>query len=670
MNPKLSIISYFSIIFTFLVLFQCANYKQLKPKPELSFLEQGYIEIKNNKKNFELKKEKKYFITFPAPQDNNFYLVLEIHDKHRFETSLTPDLLKKKKPGKKILDESTDKKNLSVYAIDKSVPMYYWLIENVKQDVVARIKYRYVPQWRFRFENKYTEFQGILKNNRVDRQNYINLGTSFHFNKFTFPIAIDSVSKHKNNLDALLRELLLIESIFPQSIINSTDKAYLNYKKLKSKLEDEIKFQTNYLAVLDFFHKENQTRGNPSGFLDHVQPFIEYFSLIKKFPANVINESKNVLERRLREVVPFYDQRLGGKDDALPVDRKLYRLDDFNKVNNLYQEAGIATPKEYTVLSKFINGFDTKSNQLYSAYNNLDSIINTVKDYENMPDNDFFSGLITKLNNIQQQLPQPIGEDFGKYFHYNCTRKLNMEISQLESTLTKTIKLYREADQIVPQLNVFRSQKDYRSMLGILKTKRHLPFLLDKYHRLDRMSVDKQVNTIREALQENQWSLAESGLRKLHQDNNFLNLSAILPVKRQAVEELEDSLYIRIDRVSRFRINKFLEENINTLKDVDSLYTNSVFLPAHNVTFSTGSKAELIQRKNDLVAHLAKIKENEFPFKAIKTLYNQFIKNPNQNGVLMARAIVTHGNHYKGNDKKTKIRIDECNPWSAKWIVK
>jgi hypothetical protein len=136
------------------------------------------------------------------------------------------------------------------------------------------------------------------------------------------------------------------------------------------------------------------------------------------------------------------------------------------------------------------------------------------------------------------------------------------------------------------------------------------------------------------------------------------------------VKDLEDSLYITVDRISRYRVNKFLEEKIDTLEHIDSLYKDSVFLPAYNITFSTGTKRELIQRKEDLIAHLAKQKENEFPMKAVKLLYERFVKNPNEKGVAMARAIVRHGDHYKGDDKKTKRRIAECNPWSSKWIVK
>jgi hypothetical protein len=70
------------------------------------------------------------------------------------------------------------------------------------------------------------------------------------------------------------------------------------------------------------------------------------------------------------------------------------------------------------------------------------------------------------------------------------------------------------------------------------------------------------------------------------------------------------------------------------------------------------------------VADLAAMKENEFPARAVKLLFEQFIKNPDDNGVLKARAVVAHGRYYQGKDKDTKARIAECDPLTAKWIVK
>ncbi|MCB0291990.1 MAG: hypothetical protein KDH97_17180, partial [Calditrichaeota bacterium] len=55
----------------------CGGYKQLTPKPEVVALEAGYTPILNKDKSFELKKGKKYYMTFPAALKPNFYLVLK-----------------------------------------------------------------------------------------------------------------------------------------------------------------------------------------------------------------------------------------------------------------------------------------------------------------------------------------------------------------------------------------------------------------------------------------------------------------------------------------------------------------------------------------------------------------------------------------------------------------
>ena len=138
------------------------------------------------------------------------------------------------------------------------------------------------------------------------------------------------------------------------------------------------------------------------------------------------------------------------------------------------------------------------------------------------------------------------------------------------------------------------------------------------------MSIEEQGKNIETALNNLNWPLSEQLLRKLNDDINFLNPAEILATKNAIVDELEDSLYIKIDRVSRARINKFLEENIGVLDNVDSLYDDSVFLPVYDVTFSSGSKKELLQRKAELVAHLARTKEYEFPAPSLFFTINSF----------------------------------------------
>ena len=652
-----------------LFLIGCGSYKQLQPKPELSPVEKGYIELKNGKKDFDLKKDKKYFIAFPSPTDDNFYLVLNTAQKNQFNSYLTSQLIDKKKPGEKINDESSTDTQ-SVYPIQKNGSGYFLLVDQVKADLTFSIDYRYAPQWRFRFETKHQAFKEILEGNRVDRSTYKSIGAGFQLDGLNFSKAADTVKAHSAELDKVYNELLAIESIFPAVIVNSKDEAYENYKALKADLEDEIQFQSNYLLVLDFFGKELACRGNPAELVKSVDDFISFFDKKEQLLSTVISEAQTVMGGRLTEVVPFYDQRLTGKDDAKPFDSDLYMISQLYRTGALYQSAGLTTPAEYTTLAKFVKEFDLRSTTTFAVKDSLKVLKETVRNHNQMPSDDFFRGIAKKASLLQNSLPQPLDESFGKYSTFRSAENLNGEIAALSEDMSKTLEQYRTAEVLVPQLNSFKVQKDYSTMLGVLKQNTHLDFLIEKYRPLDKMSVEEQGNGIKTAITNQNWLLSEERLRKLHEDVNFLNPAEIYPVKTAVVEELEDTLYTKIDKVSRARINKFLEDNIGVLENVDSLYADSVFLPVYDVTFSSGSKKELLQRKADLVAHLAKMKSDEFPAKAIKLLYDQFTAKPNDNGVLKARAIVAHGNYYTAEDIKVKQRIAECDPWAAKWIVK
>ena len=194
-----------------LILAGCSSYKQLKPKPELSPAESGYIELKSGKKFFELKKGKKYFLAFPPPQDDNFYLVLNMKQKNVFKSSFTSELVDKKRPGELIKDESvTDTQ--SVFPIHKSTAGYYFLLEQAQNDIILQLSYRYAPQWRFKFENKHLAFKEIFKDNKVDRSTYKSIGSGYHLDGVDFAKAIDTVKKHASELDKVYKELLSIAS--------------------------------------------------------------------------------------------------------------------------------------------------------------------------------------------------------------------------------------------------------------------------------------------------------------------------------------------------------------------------------------------------------------------------------------------------------------------------
>jgi len=645
----------------------CAPYKQLQPKPELSPSEAGYLELKNNKKDFELKKTKKYYITFPASQEDNFYLVLSVPQKKSLKGTLSHELINKKFPGKAIADDSETDTQF-VYPITKGSPSYFFM-EGIGSDLAFQSNYRYTPQWRFKFENKHASFIETLEKNRVNRAPYQAIGNGSHLDGINYQASIDTITRNRVNIQNVYTQLLAIESIFPPSIVNSQDEAYLNYKKLKTAIEEELQFDDAYVATLTFLMTEFNSRGNPLELVKAVEAFITFFNGKDKIAPAAVSEAKSILSSRLVEIVPFYSQRLKGKNDATPFEQETFFVKELLRIGDLYMAAGIAPSPDYAALALFVKEYNTRSSALITAKDSLQNLSLSIAADAAMPADGYFTGIVTAVKGIYTATPKALDDGLGDYVNYNCAENLNGEIETFTKKIEGDLAGYQEADATIPELNSLKARKDYSTMLGILKQKMHLGFLMKKYAALDKMSVEEQGIQIGLALASRSWSQSESLLRRLHEDNNFLNPAEILPIKRAVVEDYEDSLYTQIDRYSRSRINKFADENFKTVDNVDSLYTDSVFLPAYDVTFSSGSKAELIQRKNDLIAHLAKMKDDEFPAKSIELLYKDFLKQPDDNGVFKSRAIVTHGKYYKGDDKKILQRISECDPTLAKWIV-
>jgi hypothetical protein len=211
------------MLLTSIYLAGCAAYKELKPDPEVSSIENGYIEIKDGDDNFELDKDKKYFMKFPAPFEKNFYLVINVDNKDLMQTYLTPYFDDGKGQIIKIEDESNDPLKTCYYPIDNSVQNFYWVIESVQYDIILNMEYRYIPQWRYKFETKYGQFQETVANNTVDRAPYNGLGVSTKLTDFDFGKEVSRTKEMTASLEKVQTGLNEIESIFPP--------IYIEYKR-------------------------------------------------------------------------------------------------------------------------------------------------------------------------------------------------------------------------------------------------------------------------------------------------------------------------------------------------------------------------------------------------------------------------------------------------------
>ena len=158
----------------------------------------------------------------------------------------------------------------------------------------------------------------------------------------------------------------------------------------------------------------------------------------------------------------------------------------------------------------------------------------------------FFQKLAARVAPLQNRAPAGIDDSYGAYRNFTCAKKLNQELGMVNTGLLQLSSLYRQAEAIVQQLNVLRDQNEFSAMIGLLKQNTQLGFLAEKYRPLDRMSLEQQKTAIDAALTERRWAEAESSLRKLFDDQNFID-AGIIPEKEVAVRDYEDRLYAGVE---------------------------------------------------------------------------------------------------------------------------
>lgn len=653
-----------AILFLGFFLIRCAAYKQLKPKPELTPQELGYTELKDGKKDFELDNDKKYFMLFPPPMHEKSYLVLENTDKNLFSSFLTTRFDDGKGEIIKVENETPEPLRFDVYPLNDSVQKFYWVIDRVDQDMKLRMNYRYVEMWRFKFENKYDSFRQTFQTNKIDRSAYRDIGSAPDFIETEIDEYLDKIEMRHGKLQGMQGSLKEIELIFPANIVNTTDSSYQNYLLLKNDLQDELQFQDDFRTVLTLFKNDVSTRSNAGGFLESLSDFEAFLKKRSRFPENVTAKVRDILGKRLPEAVPYYKQKLASKNDSKKID---FRTE---QINSIYSAAEITPPANFSSLYKFVKKYNQIENSTAQAESKYTKLKKSVDSDKSMPGNTYFGGILTKLSKLKFGLPATKGKVAADYRTYKCVKILDKRIKNLRFKINTLLNKYREADALIPQINVYKNQKNYRAMLGLLKKNPQLGFLRNMYQGIDLLSIKRQKRQVLATLDARDWLKAENTLKTFYYDKNFLNYEKVKAQKFQTVKTLEDTLVNRIERLSKKQARQFVNENLETLENVDALYENSVFLPLHELTFSTGSQAELDRKNERLYSSLNNLKEQEFPSKAVQLLYGELSANPAANGVLKARAVVAHGKHYKGTDKKIKRSVAECDPWASKWITK
>ncbi len=607
-----------AICLTLLFLAGCAAYKELEPKPVLLPQERGYIELKNDQENFKLDKDTKYFIKFPRPDRDNFYLVLSSRSKPALYSYLAFAFDNGAPPGARIKDETPGNDTLMVFPVDMRVPTFFWVIDSVRYDVELWMRYRYVPRWRFTFENKYAALRELLANNRIDPSTYNSIGPGYTFQGMNLARELEKVEGKTEHLKAIKSDLEEVHRLFPPDIESTRDTAYERYLALRSDLEDETLLQENYSSVLRVFDREQSSRGNAAAFLGGAPVYLDFMAHRDRQRPPVVEAVRSLLLGRLPETMPYYEGLLNAKNnfERITLDPSL------DVVDKLYRACDQQPPESFRSLTAFVNRFNVESGGVYQALSRLSEIDRIIKHGPAWGSDSLFVRLISLASQAKAALPEQQLDRFEPWGSYNCARLLSEEIVK---TASKAVAL----------------QSLYERGRGVA-----------------------------ERISSESWASAEDQLRNMNTSAEYDAVPSALDQKHDIVSHLEGEIFSRVKRATQQRVDAFVAKNESTIDDVPALYRDSAFTPVYDLTFSAGGPAQLAQNKRQISDYLTMMKTVRFPENAIRGIYGQFVRNPSARGVDRARAIVEHGKEYKGSDKQVEAMIDECDASVPKWIVR
>ncbi len=596
----------------------CAAYKELEPVPPISPIERGYVELKSKNENFQLAKGKKYFMKFPGPSADHFYLILTTSAKPVLIQTMSGTFDGSHESVVAISDETKSSRDMSVYEVDTKSAMFYWVIEDVKLDTTLLLKYRYVPEWRYKFENKYAEFQKTLSQNVIDRTTYNSIGPKSDVDGLDLNQQIDLVQQKDTKLNMMKAELQQFQSIFPKNITTSKDTAYARYVSFKKIVDEEVAFHENYLLMLNFLMREREVRNETEKFLDAIPYFTGIVSQSSRFPAPFMSKATSLMLNNLGQITPYLEKVLRGKNDA----GKFGALPSLDDMSSLYRECGQQTPLEIQGMFQFVSRYNDEVDSLNTAkakFTDLQSYYSAnVASLTPL----FFADLTSKTSEIKSALPDPEIGGFVQYANFKCGKLLTDDIMTTAKHADDLGKVYGAAGSVISQLS------------------------------------------------SHAFSPAETNLRALFSMKATSNFAEISEQRIAFTKKFETELFNTIKSESEQRIESFVNTHSTVVDNIPQLYTDSAFYPVYQLTFSSLGANDVVKKRKQIEEYLTQIKYYRFPETAIRSLYEEFTRNARDRGVEKARAIVDHGKIYRGADKQVKGLVSECDVQVAKLITK
>jgi hypothetical protein len=653
-------------LFLVVLLAGCASFKELEPVPPVQSGERGYIELRNDKENFLIKRDNQYFIKFPKPLDVHFYLILETSAKRKVVNYFTATFHDGQPPIVPIADQASDQDSVGVFAIDTSNTFYFWVIDTVYQDQPLNIRYRYVPQWRYIVETKYDLFRTVLATNSFDKRSYEAMGPQFDFKSFNASSEQQKLRDVNKQLVGMNDQLMKLEQVFPANIASSKDTMYQRYVGLRDDTKRELGFQSDYDEILTVLQREAATKGDFAAFMAQATEFEKILEQKDRFRAPILEYLKSVYVQRLGEALPTYEGELRAKSDLSAVEL----TPAMANVEGVYIACGAQVPSEI----KDVRDFAFEFNALVKGVKNAESTYETVnaamQQKSPWPENAFYPDMVSRLEKAKNAIPENRLSRFDRYHDLPIVSLITSGEKSVRSKIDQLEAQYRRASDVVQQINALRPQKDYSGMIQILRNNRDLGFVLAQYPDIDDLMLKAHAEKIRGLLANRDWKGTESSLSDLLNDKNYLNLAQIAAKKLQSVQSFESELFERIMSLTTERVDNFTKKNESTVDNIPGLYADSAFMPIYTLTFSSESQARVSEKRRKIDTYINQAKTIRFPENSIKTIYKALTQAPHDRGVEKARAILAHAKFYKGTDKSVRNIIDECDPLIAKPLLK
>jgi hypothetical protein len=587
----------------------CAAYKELEPNPEIVPKEGQYKFLKNGDENFVLKNDKKYVVKFPRPEKNNFYLVLvgknkpllTSHLQNYFnaevETTLTRSFGVKEGAVQKIFDENPASDSITVYPIDSMSTSYFWLIEEVKQETELALRYRYVHQWRYTFENEYNKYRQILADNTVDRTVYNAIDEQYNTDMIDFDRSIAAATPKNKKLKSMNEDIGKLELIVPPDVKKGSDTVYSTYTAFRADVNEEILFQNNYLALLTNLQKEKETRGDIVSFLKAAPGFIDLLSDTKRFPMHLTEKIKKIVSPRMSEILPFYDGLVKNSTDDIGTHHEL------ESVPGLTKACGENLPGDLKNLITFFHQYNAERDALLAAEKNIADLNAMADGVTGRPGKSFYTSALAVLEKTKKTLLASDAGRVPKYGSYPCAVMLdrkNTSAALFVESLTgqmKTLQMLdgkmEEIDAMFKQSSVWPADNFYTaagkvieqiaSSLPVSQPEQIVPYSSSKIAvwAMNRLTTE----TMRVKKLQPQYQVAEEivpQINTLRTQENYRGIIKLLNESRSLGFLIAQ--YPDIDTLSLGRQTRMISNSLNnkdwsaTEKSIDELFRDRDYL--------------------------------------------------------------------------------------------